>query len=82
MFHVETEREREEWVAAIKYVADRLAAISDDSCQDVEMSSGMSFSEMTDNDLSAKFTVQGTSTSKSTGKKKVTLENFEFLKVI
>lgn len=76
MFHVETEREREEWVAAIKYVADRLAS----ACEDVEMSSGSTHSDISD-DLSAKFTVQGTSTSKSTGKKKVTLENFEFLKV-
>ncbi|KAK0085206.1 hypothetical protein PV326_005996 [Microctonus aethiopoides] len=33
-------------------------------------------------ELSAKFSVQGTSNSKSTGKKKVTLENFEFLKVL
>ncbi|XP_053982281.1 RAC serine/threonine-protein kinase isoform X2 [Hylaeus anthracinus] len=33
-------------------------------------------------ELSAKFSVQGTSSSKSTGKKKVTLENFEFLKVL
>ncbi|KAI4498123.1 hypothetical protein M0802_006947, partial [Mischocyttarus mexicanus] len=33
-------------------------------------------------ELSAKFSVQGTSSSKSSGKKKVTLENFEFLKVL
>ena len=33
-------------------------------------------------ELSVKFSVQGTSSSKSTGKKKVTLENFEFLKVL
>lgn len=82
MFHVEVEKEREEWVAAIKYVADKLSS----QCDDVEMmSSGGSVSETGNNnldDLSAKFSVQGTCSSKSTGKKKVTLENFEFLKVL
>ena len=34
------------------------------------------------NELFAKFSVQGTSSSKSTGKKKITLENFEFIKVL
>lgn len=80
-FHVETEREREEWVAAIKYVANRLSP----QCDDIEMSPSSSVSLPGDmsnlDDLSAKFSVQGTCSSKSTGKKKVTLENFEFIKV-
>lgn len=33
-------------------------------------------------ELSEKFSVQGTSTGKISGKRKVTLENFEFLKVL
>jgi RAC serine/threonine-protein kinase len=33
-------------------------------------------------DLCEKFSLQGTSISKSTGKRKVTLESFEFLKVL
>ncbi|CAA9999249.1 unnamed protein product [Nesidiocoris tenuis] len=33
-------------------------------------------------ELSAKFSVQGTSNSRSSGKKKVTLKNFEFIKVL
>lgn len=84
MFHVETDREREEWVAAIKFVSERLA-VTGAQCEDIEMSSG-SMSSGADSanldDLSAKFSVQGTCSSKSTGKKKVTLENFEFLKVL
>ncbi|XP_076291183.1 AKT serine/threonine protein kinase [Lasioglossum baleicum] len=107
-FHVETEQEREDWVAAISYVAERLetekvqqnqppAIQHSSSSEDVEMessgggrsdSSGSVGVSSTDIDggsideLSAKFSVQGTSSSKSTGKKKVTLENFEFLKVL
>lgn len=107
-FHVETEQEREDWVAAIRYVANRLANEENQqheqpqmqqssSSEDVDMESSVgarsdSCSSLgvvsTDLDggsideLSAKFSVQGTSSSKSTGKKKVTLENFEFLKVL
>ncbi|XP_044588157.1 RAC-gamma serine/threonine-protein kinase-like isoform X1 [Cotesia glomerata] len=115
-FHVETEQEREDWVAAIRYVADRLAneeqiqqhsqseqqlqqlqqmQISSSS-EDVDMESASSSnngrSESTNStgndslpsidELSAKFSVQGTSSSRNSGKKKVTLENFEFLKVL
>ncbi|GAB1866603.1 non-specific serine/threonine protein kinase [Camponotus japonicus] len=107
-FHVETEQDREDWVAAIRYVANRLANEENQqheqpqmqqssSSEDVDMESSIgarsdSCSSLgvvsTDIDggsideLSAKFSVQGTSSSKSTGKKKVTLENFEFLKVL
>ncbi|XP_023246634.1 RAC serine/threonine-protein kinase isoform X2 [Copidosoma floridanum] len=74
-FHVDTEQEREDWMTAIRYVFIHLS----DSCNSLGVIStdGGSFDE-----LSAKFSVQGTSNSKSTGKKKVTLENFEFLKVL
>ncbi|XP_031850261.1 AKT serine/threonine protein kinase isoform X2 [Nomia melanderi] len=108
-FHVDTEQEREDWVAAIRYVAARLASEKEQqqpqpspiqhssSSEDVEMeSSGGGRSDSSGSvgvvssdvdggsidELSAKFSVQGTSSSKSTGKKKVTLENFEFLKVL
>ncbi|EFN84927.1 RAC serine/threonine-protein kinase [Harpegnathos saltator] len=107
-FHVETEQEREDWVAAIRYVADRLANVEhqqqeqpqmqqSSSSEDVDMESSIGarsdsctslgvVSADADggsiDELSAKFSVQGTSSSKSTGKKKVTLENFEFLKVL
>ncbi|XP_046663921.1 RAC serine/threonine-protein kinase [Homalodisca vitripennis] len=84
-FHVESDKEREDWVAAIQGVADRLA-----DSEDVEMkgphgtvSSGTEASGIgTMEELESKFSLQGTSSSKSTGKKKVTLENFEFLKVL
>ncbi|XP_071442036.1 RAC-beta serine/threonine-protein kinase B [Hetaerina americana] len=91
-FHVESEKEREEWVDAIRCVANCLAAelseggISDEA---MEMSGGDGHSDGGDysdvatiEELSAKFSVQGTSSSKSSGKRKVTLENFEFLKVL
>lgn len=90
-FHVESEKEREEWVHAIRCVADRLAAESRESGageEDVDMGSGEEHGEgeyydvATIEELSAKFSVQGTSSSKSSGKRKVTLENFEFLKVL
>ncbi|XP_063229979.1 RAC serine/threonine-protein kinase [Bacillus rossius redtenbacheri] len=79
MFCVETEREREEWVAAIRYISDRLDS------RDVEMPSepaGAGGTDMAAIELGVKFAVQGTSSSKTSGKKKVTLENFEFLKVL
>ncbi|XP_034946325.1 RAC serine/threonine-protein kinase [Chelonus insularis] len=110
-FHVETEQEREDWVAAIRYVANRLAAEEQaqqqiqpstsqtitstvNSSEDVDMENSSNGSRCNSNaslgidslpsidELSAKFSVQGTSSSKSSGKKKVTLENFEFLKVL
>lgn len=38
--------------------------------------------EADDEDLEEKFSLQGVAVSKSTGKRKVTLESFEFLKVL
>lgn len=95
-FHVETEQEREDWVAAIRYVAARLASEKQSqpqstqmqhssSSEDVDMESsgggrsdscgsvGVVSSDVDGgsiDELSAKFSVQGTSSSKSTGKKK------------
>lgn len=64
---------REDWVAAIRLVADRLAGIED---ADIEMrshsgSGDSSLDVATIDELSAKFSVQGTSHTKSSGKKKV-----------
>ncbi|GLH15517.1 RAC serine/threonine-protein kinase [Gryllus bimaculatus] len=82
---------REEWVAAIRGVADRLAEQGDVDMQpagggsgsgSASSSRGGGDSEDALIELGAKFSVQGTSASKSSGKKKVTLENFEFLKVL
>ncbi|XP_046981680.1 RAC serine/threonine-protein kinase [Schistocerca americana] len=88
-FHVESDKEREEWVAAIRYVADRLAGSEDVDMPTSDLDRSASFGDSFDNgssaalnELGAKFSVQGTSNSKSSGKKKVTLENFEFLKVL
>ncbi|XP_015440462.1 PREDICTED: RAC serine/threonine-protein kinase isoform X2 [Dufourea novaeangliae] len=75
-FHVDTEQEREDWVAAIRF--NLLFLIS---CGSIGVVSSDADGGSID-ELSAKFSVQGTSSSKSSGKKKVTLENFEFLKVL
>lgn len=76
-FHVETRREREEWVAAIKDVADSLADENDVG------SNATSGTQEDDKkmEMEAKFSLQGT-TSSTSGRRKVTLENFEFLKVL
>nr|UAJ21407.1 RAC serine/threonine-protein kinase [Cyrtorhinus lividipennis] len=89
-FHVESERDREEWVAAIQRVADRLS-----DSEDVEMrtDSTSNPSTLSNNEsrasnistveeLCTKFSEQGTTNSRSSGKKKVTLKNFEFIKVL
>ncbi|XP_063703591.1 RAC serine/threonine-protein kinase-like [Culicoides brevitarsis] len=84
MFHVESERERLEWVEAIRNVANRLTEVDQTNqansadMNDVEMASIAAEDEL----LNEKFSVQGTSTGKISGRKKVTLENFEFLKVL
>ncbi|KAH1026767.1 RAC serine/threonine-protein kinase [Dendroctonus ponderosae] len=75
MFHVETAEEREKWVVAIKTVAERLST----ECEDVEMNAANPDMMV---DLWEKCSLQGTSISKSTGRRKVTLECFEFLKVL
>lgn len=76
MFHVDNESDRKEWVAAIEMVSNSL---NNSWEEDVDMDSQ---DEFVVRDLSEKFSLQGTSISKSTGKRKVTLESFEFLKVL
>lgn len=86
MFHVDSEKDRLEWVEAIRNVANKLteaghsasSQMSQSSEPDVEMGYIAAEDEM----LNAKFSLQGTSTGKISGRKKVTLENFEFLKVL
>lgn len=72
MFHVEEERERQEWVEAIRSVANRLTEAEayqgsqSNGDGDVEMAS-IAEDEL----LTEKFSVQGTSTGKISGRKKV-----------
>lgn len=83
-FHVETEMERQEWMEAIRNVASRLSEMGE-TAMSPSTSSDMADVDMAsiaEDELSEKFSVQGTSTKKISGRKKVTLENFEFLKVL
>ncbi|XP_031633560.1 RAC serine/threonine-protein kinase-like [Contarinia nasturtii] len=83
-FHVESEQERQQWMEAIRYVANRLSEMcetamspfSSTDMTDVDMAS------IAEDELSEKFSVQGIATGKTSGKTKITLENFEFLKVL
>lgn len=77
MFHVESEREREEWVEAIKMVSERITI----DCEDVDMASSSQEFMNTTEDFKKKCLRQGMSIS-STGRRKVTLESFEFIKVL
>lgn len=80
MFHVEEERERQEWVEAIRSVANRLT--EEEACQGAQCIEDVEMATIAEDELlTEKFSVQGTSTSIS-GRRKVTLENFEFLKVL
>ncbi|XP_054717223.1 RAC serine/threonine-protein kinase-like [Uloborus diversus] len=69
-FHVESEKEREEWMQAIQYVSDRLQEQEPDT--DVEM--------MEQDDLMGRLNISNRA-SGSRGRK-ITLDNFEFLKVL
>lgn len=71
-FHVESEKEREEWVLAIDQVAAKLA---EEEEQDVEMNV-----DRRDDDPRNRFTV--TSSTSTSAKKKIALDNFEYLKVL
>jgi len=64
---------REEWMTAIKGVSERLSDVDEVEMEGVSHSTSMSstMSGPTSDDFSAKFSVQGTSSSKSTGKRKV-----------
>lgn len=64
---------REEWMTAIKGVSERLSDVDEVEMEGVSHSTSMSstMSGPSSDDFSAKFSVQGTSSSKSTGKRKV-----------
>ncbi|XP_022244766.1 RAC serine/threonine-protein kinase-like [Limulus polyphemus] len=68
-FHVESEKERDEWMRAIQYVADKLQD------QDVEM-----LDQQGEDSIFEKLNIS-TRTSANKGRK-ITLDNFEFLKVL
>lgn len=84
MFHVDDEEERKGWVDAIRSVANKLNEEEmyqtdppmppDDDCEMGSIAEDELLSERT--------TVFGTSTDRVSGRMKVTLENFEFLKVL
>ncbi|XP_034486315.1 RAC serine/threonine-protein kinase [Drosophila innubila] len=82
-FAVDTEAERQLWTEAIRNVASRLCEMGETAMSpsaqtdmaDVDMAG------IAEVELSEQFSVQGT-TRNSSGVKKVTLENFEFLKVL
>lgn len=85
-FHVESDQEREEWMQAIEQVSERLKNMAEEeeansgkSCDLLDLEGDSTSSAEY---LGARFQLQGTSAAKSSGKKKVTLENFEFLKVL
>lgn len=99
MFHVKTSNEREEWVSAIKSVAESLKT-EDDKKKLEELSQCTDFDQLmirdveprklgslpdgassSCEDLTAKFKQQKISET-SSGNSKVTLEKFEFIKVL
>lgn len=72
-FHVESDRERQQWVEAIRHVANRLSEMGE-TAMSPSTNSDMTDVDMAciaEDELSEKFSVQGTSTMKSSGKKKV-----------
>lgn len=101
-FNVESEKEREEWMAAIENVSERLfdsestdvdmSSVPDEKDQVLKessssssLSSGMVSSPMDPENekFQKKFLVTGTSSRQHhSGRKKVTLENFEFIKML
>ncbi|EDW97362.2 RAC serine/threonine-protein kinase [Drosophila yakuba] len=87
-FAVESELERQQWTEAIRNVSSRLIDVGEVAMtpsaqadmRDVDMEN-VDFADIAEDELSEQFSVQGT-TCNSSGVKKVTLENFEFLKVL
>lgn len=63
MFSVQSEEDRQQWVNAIRYVANKLQTSTD--IGDVDMAS------IAEVELSEKFSVQGTSTGKVSGRNKI-----------
>ncbi|XP_063700504.1 RAC serine/threonine-protein kinase-like [Culicoides brevitarsis] len=91
MFHVESEKERLGWVEAIRNVSNKLTEADQSGLQNAQGMNHMTEEDMNDVEMASiaedellteKFSVLGTSTGKISGRKKVTLENFEFLKVL
>ncbi|CAD7093396.1 unnamed protein product [Hermetia illucens] len=82
-FHVDSDHLRQEWMEAIRNVSNRLSEMGEtamspstsDDTTDVDMAS------IAEVELCEKFSIQGTSTKRDR-RRKVTLENFEFLKVL
>ncbi|XP_046649861.1 RAC serine/threonine-protein kinase-like [Daphnia pulicaria] len=100
-FHVESEKEREEWMVAIEHVAARLHTDTDSTdvdmpavCEENDLKNSSSPSSLSNKMVSSpmdsgndefqmKFLITGTSNRPHhSGKKKVTLENFEFIKML
>lgn len=71
-FHVESDIERQEWMDAIRYVANRLRELgetaSSNSLTDV---SDIDMAGIAEDELSEAFAVQGTSTGRISGRRKV-----------
>ncbi|XP_030375760.1 RAC serine/threonine-protein kinase [Scaptodrosophila lebanonensis] len=82
-FAVETEAERQQWTEAIRNVASRLSEMGETAMSPSEETDAadVDMAAIAEVELSDKFLVQGT-TRTGSGVKKVTLENFEFLKVL
>ncbi|CAD6996390.1 RAC serine/threonine-protein kinase [Ceratitis capitata] len=83
-FCVEKEIERQQWTDAIRNVASRLSELGE-TAMSLSTSTDMSDVDMAsiaEVELRNSFSVQGTTKRTSGGVKKVTLENFEFLKVL
>lgn len=75
------------WIQAIEEVKGRLALGDSEDMADCEFSSASESAdydedEAMSDDFVSKFSVHGKSVNKSSGRVKVTLENFEFLKVL
>lgn len=81
-FHVETDLERQEWMDAIRYVSSRLGEMGDSGMGSQSSSVDIDMPYAAQENLSTAFSLQGTSTGRISGRRKVTLENFEFLKVL
>lgn len=85
-FCVETEQEREKWIERMESVAQALQNSTSPPRNDVNMfqpsqvSPGDRITE--DVDLTERFSRRGVTVGRSTGKKKVTFENFEFIKML
>lgn len=87
-FHVESDEERSEWVRAISYVTSLLEQLEDEeqagqSVGLVELDLDSPTASLAgEEEFSAKFRAMSTRHSRHSGRRTVTLDNFEFLKVL